>query len=98
MSSQMAKEIDCLTRLHTATGQLTDILLYLKQEGIINDNEIRSVHTSANHPKEVRLMLKNLQAAGKLQLLEYTWSVLPVENIRVFIVCDRSQKEFVYNG
>lgn len=74
------------------------ILQFLKQEGLVDDNQMRSVKNSSDHAKEVQAILRDLQVKNKLQLLEYEWSVLPVENIKITIITDRDSKEFIFNG
>lgn len=96
--SKVKKEVECLTRLQELTGQLEDILTFLKLENLIDDNQIKTVKLSSDHPKEVRAILQDLKVRQKLQLLQYEWSVLPVENITVSVITDRNQKEFTYNG
>ena len=98
MKSRLTKEIECLKRLHETTSQLGDILSFLKQELLIDDNQIKTIKQQADHPKEVQAILRDLQVRGKLQMLEYIWEVLPTENIRIHIITDRNQKEFVFNG
>lgn len=72
--------------------------MFLKQENLIDDVQIKSIKQSADHAKEIQQILKELQAKQKLQLLEYEWTILPVENLKVFIITDRNQAEFVFNG
>jgi hypothetical protein len=96
--SKVKREIECLQRLQELTSQLGDVLAFLKLEGLIDDNQIKSVSLSSDHPKEVRGILQDLKVRQKIQLLQYEWSVLPVENINITIVTDRNQKEFSYNG
>lgn len=98
MSSKLKREIECLQRLQELTGQLEDVLAFLKLENLIDDNQIRTVKLSADHPKEVRGILQDLKVRQKLQLLQYEWSVLPVENIIITVITDRNQREFIYNG
>lgn len=92
------REIECLNRLQTTTHQLDDILIFLKQEDLIDDNVIKSTKQSTDHAKEIYLILKNLQSKNRLQLLEYEWNILPVENIKISIITDRNQAEFVFNS
>lgn len=92
------REIECLYRLNELTGQLSDIVLFLKSEGLINDTEVRAVKQSSDYVKEVHTLVKDLHVKGKFQLLEYTWNILPVENISIYIVTDKDQREFIYNG
>lgn len=97
-TGKVKRQIDCLERLQSLTGQLEEILQFLKLEGLVDDNQMRSVKNSADHAKEVQLILRDLQVRQKLQLLEYEWSVLPVENIKITIITDRDSREFIYNG
>jgi hypothetical protein len=96
--SKVKREIECLARLQELTGQLEEILQFLKLENLVDDNQIKSVKLSADHPKEIRAILQDLKVRQKLQLLQYEWSVLPVENIAITVITDRNQKEFIFNG
>ena len=98
VSGKTKREIECLGRLQGLTGQLEEILIFLKQEGLIDDNQLKTVKLASDHPKEIQAILRDLQLRQKLQLLEYDWSVLPVENIKVSIVTDRDSREFIFNG
>ena len=92
------REIECLTRLQALTGQLEEILQFLKLEGLVDDNQLKSVKQGADHPKEIQAILRDLQAKNKFQLLEYVWTILPVENIQITIITDYNQKEFIFHG
>lgn len=91
------RELECLTRYQSLTTGLGDILIYLKEEKLITDVQIKEVKDSAEYPKSVQKILYALQQADKLQLLEYTWTMLPVEHIKILIITDRNQKEFTYD-
>lgn len=93
----VANQINCLQRLQDTTGQLDEILQFLKQENLVDDNQLKSVRLGADHAKEIQQILRNLQVTNKLQLLNYEWNVLPVENICITIITDRNQKEFSFN-
>lgn len=88
----------CLARLQETTQQLDSILDFLKQESLIDNQIIRDAKSSSDLAKYVQGLLKDLSTKGKLQLLEYEWTLLPVENIRVYIITDRNQAEFVFNS
>jgi hypothetical protein len=72
--------------------------MFLKQENLVDDGQIKTARTSPEYAKEMQLILKDLQHRQKLQLLEYEWTMLPVENIKIYVVTDRNQAEFVFNG
>jgi aryl-alcohol dehydrogenase-like predicted oxidoreductase len=94
----MKREVDCLLRLQELTAQLEDIIIFLKQEGLVDDNAIRHIKASSDKAKDIRSLLNDLKIKQKLQLLQYEWSVLPAENIIITIITDRNQKEFSFNG
>lgn len=97
MSNIVANQINCLQRLQDTTGQLEDILMFLKLENLIDDNQIKSVKLGADHAKEVQQILRNLQVTNKLQLLMYEWNILPVENILISIITERNSRDFTFN-
>jgi hypothetical protein len=97
MSQLVANQINCLQRLQDTTGQLEEILQFLKLEKLVDDNQLKSVKLSADHAKEVQQILRHLQVTSQLQLLVYEWNVLPVENILISIVTERNSKEFGFN-
>ena len=97
MSQIVANQINCLKRLQDTTGQLEEILQFLKLEQLVDDNQMKSVKLSADHPKEIQQILRDLQVRNKLQLLMYEWNVLPVENIMVSIITERNSREFTFN-
>lgn len=92
-----SNQINCLQRLQDTTGQLGDMLQFLKLEGLVDDNQMKSVKMSADHAKEMQQILRNLQVTNKLQLLIYEWNILPVENICVSIITERNQADFSFN-
>lgn len=89
-------EIDVLKRLNELTGQLEDIVVFLRSEGLIDDVQIKSIKNSSDRNKEVQFLLRDLNKNGKIQLLEYKWILLPVESISVHIVTDKNQKQFSF--
>jgi hypothetical protein len=89
-------KINCLKRLQDHTGGLNDILQFLSDEQLMAGPEVQKIRVG-DLPKNLVTVLAKLSAEGKLQLLEYEWIVLPVERIKIFILTDRSSKEFTYN-
>lgn len=96
--NKTSKEIMCLKRLEELTNQLDDVLMFLRDEGLINDNHIKKAKLSPDIAKEVQEILSELRKNSKLQMLNFNWSLLPIENIALYIVTDRNSKEFVFNG
>ena len=91
------REQECLVQLQYKTLGLDDILAFLKEEKLIDDVQIKTIRSSAEYPKEIQKVLWNLKQSEKIQLLEYFWQVLPVEQIKILIITNRAQKEFTYD-
>ena len=94
--SKVRQQIDCLNRLHALTGQLDTIMVFLLNQKLVTTDHINAVRNSSEPAKDVQLILSKLQKEEKLQMLEYNWSLLPLEIIRIYIITDREQKEFIY--
>ena len=95
--SNKKREIECLMRLQEMSAQLSDILMFLMEEKLLTPDQYASIIQAPERAKEVQACLQALKTSDKLQLCEYSWTILPVEQIKISIVTDRSSKEFVYN-
>jgi hypothetical protein len=95
MSSNKSN-IEFLTKFQELTHQLDEVLFFLKQESLITDTQIKSVKSSPDHAKEVYKLLSQLKADGKFQLMEFTWTILPVQYLKIYLITDRNSKEFTY--
>ena len=91
------REIECIARLQQLGGSCDDILEFLIGENLVLKEEARVLRLNPEVAKAMQLMLSNLQRSGKLQLLEYEWTILPVERIKIHIITDRANREFVFN-
>ena len=98
----MKREIECLVRLQQLTAGLDDMMGFLVEEEILDVTEVKKMRSEAfpasdfyRRIQEIRGSKHNLK--NSIQMMEYHWEVLPVERIKVTIVTDRTQREFVYN-
>lgn len=91
------REIECIARLQQLGGNVDDILEFLLGENLILKEDARVLRLNPEVAKAMQLMLHGLSTSGKLQLLEYEWTILPVERIKIHIITDRASREFVYN-
>jgi len=96
LTVSIRSEIEALKRLNDLTGQLEDVLFFLKEEGLIDVVAIKTIKNSSDRPKEIQSLLKKLNTIGKIQLLEYKWNILPVEILTLLIVTDKNQKQFSF--
>lgn len=91
------KEIDCIKRLQDKSGSIDEILDFLVAEKLMTLEEAKKVKHSSDEAKDLQALLRSLSMADKLQLLEYSWVILPIEIIKVYIVTNRDSREFTYN-
>jgi hypothetical protein len=91
------REIECIAKLQSLGGNVDNIIEFLLSEALINKDEVKELRRSPDLAKALQLILARLSKEEKLQLLEYTWNVLPVEQIRIYIVTNRSSQEFSYS-
>lgn len=94
----MRNKINFLNRLFATLDCRTDILQYLKDEKFITDDVMATLlnehHTT--HAPKIASMLAELQKVEKLQLVDYEWTILPQELLRLTVVARDSKKEWTY--
>ena len=95
--NKVRREIECLNRLHTLNPTFDDMFAFLFQEGLVSREYIKDTKAAADIGKVLQGKLSELSKENKLQLLEYEWTILPVERIKVLIITDRNQKSFDWN-
>lgn len=91
------RQIECLARYAELTSHFDDILEFLFSEKLVSRDLIRATKQNPDLPKEIEALLNSLQQDSKLQLLEYEWSLLPVERIKITLITDNLSKEFTFN-
>lgn len=96
--NKTSREIECLGRIETTgIGVLDMIMEFLMGENLMDKEQRRTMLAGSAIPKSLHTHLASLSREGKLQLLEYEWTLLPIERIKITVVTDRNSKEFTYN-
>jgi hypothetical protein len=72
-----------------------ELLAFLVQEYLLSKEELKAIKNSPDQGKLLQAKLALLSEERKIQLLEFEWSILPVERIKINIVTDRGFKEFL---
>ena len=95
----MRKKVECLNRLFDTLKCRSDILDYLKEEKLISDDVAQGIlhdnHTQ--HASKIASILEELARADKLQLVDYEWTILPKELVKLTLVSRNNKKEFAYS-
>ena len=92
------KKIDFLNTLFKLLHCRGDILDHLKKEDLITDDQkVHILHsTHATHASQIMSLLASLESQGKLQMVDYTWHLLPKEYMKLSIISQKSHKDFIY--
>lgn len=89
------REVECIKRLQQLTPMYEELLAFLVQEYLLSKEELKAIKNSPDQGKLLQAKLALLSEERKIQLLEFEWSILPVERIKINIVTDRGFKEFL---
>jgi hypothetical protein len=64
------------------------------QEYLLSKEELKTLKGSPNQGKLLQAKLASLSEERKIQLLEYEWTILPTERIKISVVTDTGFREF----
>jgi hypothetical protein len=93
----ISNKIQCLKRM-IETDSHHEMIEWLKDYKFITENSVVSNSKSSLALSEVLfLALSNAVKEEKIHLLDYEWTLLPREYIKITIISEREQKEFTYN-
>ena len=88
------REIECIERLFKLNPQLDEMLEFMLQEKIIYPSELPYLKREV---KKANYLYNALQLAKQrdiVTLLDFEWTILPIERIKITIVTTRSSREF----
>lgn len=94
----MRKKIECLDRLFVLLRCRSEILQFLKDEKLITDDTLNVIlmEHHATHSTKIATLLEELVKDDKLQLVDYEWTILPKELVKLSLVTKVTKKEFAY--
>jgi hypothetical protein len=92
------REVECLKRLQVLSPVYDELIAFFLQEKLITADEIKVMKQSPEQARLLQIKLASLSSEQKIQLLEYEWTILPVERIKLNIVTDRGHREFSAEG
>jgi len=96
----MKRRVEFLNRIFDLIKCRTLILQWLKEEKLVTDDLVQTLlneHHSA-HATRIATLLAELSKSDKLQLVDYEWTILPFEHLKLTLVSSNSKKEFEYNA
>ena len=94
----MNKKVECLNQLFKLLQCRQELLEFLTEEKIIEPIRIQEIlHSNHNtHASQIATILNEAETKEQLQLVEYDWSILPVQTICLTLVSNNAKREFKY--
>jgi hypothetical protein len=91
--------VEFLARIFDLLKCRTAILEYLKEEKLITDDFMQGLLNEhySSHPTRIAGLLDRLNKEDKLQLVDYEWTILPFERLKLTLVSNTGKKEFEYS-
>ena len=88
------REVECLKRLQQLSPVYEELIAFLVQEYLLSKEELKVIKSSPDQGRLLQAKLASLSEERKIQLLEYEWTLLPTERIKVNLVTDTGFKEW----
>jgi predicted HTH transcriptional regulator len=94
----MGKKKEFLIKMFGVLRNRQEILEFLAEQKVITKTDIQTILlTNHNtHAGQIATLLENAVKEEQLQLVDYEWSILPVEKMCLTIVSDSTKKEWRY--
>ena len=92
----MNKKIECLSRYEFLTLNASPIREFLIEERLARPEEYTGAVTKLMEAEVNFIALKHSISSEKAMLVDYEWTILPHEQIRITIVTPDTKKEFSF--
>jgi len=95
----MKRRVEFLNRIFDLLKCRTTILNFLKEEKLITDDAVQTLMNEHHSSHAIRIanLLADLAKQDKLQLVDYEWTILPVEHLKLTLVTTHTKREFEFN-
>lgn len=93
--SILSKRIECTKTLLHKSGYY-DLLEWLEDNKLLDKEKWKSADSLQLKSELIVKSLSLAEQEGRLLLLDYEWSILPLEIIKITCVTDKEKREFTY--
>lgn len=90
------RRIECISRLINKEESYYNIVTWLAEQKIITIEEAKGPTREREKAEFIYHSLKSGEVSEKLMLVDYEWTILPLEQIKITCVTDSEKKEFTY--
>lgn len=88
------RRIDCILRLLKKEESYGEIATWLVEQKIVSLEDAKEPTREQERAEFIYHALKNGESKEKIILLDFSWTILPLEQIKIICVTDRETKEF----
>jgi hypothetical protein len=93
-SEKTVRKLNALRVLTTKVYHPLDIAETLVKEGIMTDREMLEMRATADKTEFLFVALEKASRSGKLDLLDYSWQILPTQQVVLTILTSTGLHEF----
>ena len=92
----MNKKIECIKRLFKKNQAYHEICNWLLERDYVTELEVNSYSRNQERAEFLHGILEKALTDKKFMLLDYEWQVLPIEQIKIYIVTEKEEVSFTY--
>ena len=91
----MSKKLDCIKKL-IEIGMYDEFKEYIVENKLAGEHEFKTLNRDIEKARFIYETLGSAAKDNKLILLDFEWSFLPIELIKITCVTETGKKEFTY--
>lgn len=92
----MNKRIECIKRLLRKNQSYNEICEWFLMYDLADEITVNSYTREQERAEFILETLLKAEQDKFLQLLDFEWTILPLETIRITCISDREEREFTY--
>lgn len=94
--SLQRKKVECLATYFKKTESMESFIEYLKDEKLYNEDTFHGLDRFDEKVRTIYNILEQGVKDEKILLLDYHWQILPIHQIKIQIITNRSKRDFLY--
>ena len=91
----MNKKIECIRKL-VDNDMFYEFIDWFKEQKLIDKGETDMLDRAKERAEFVYTVFLRAEEAEQVQLVDYEWTLLPLETIKILCITENEKKEFTY--
>lgn len=92
----MNKREECLKRLIRKANLYSEITDWMLEQKLIDKDSLKTISREQERVDLILSTLDTKEESGEILLADFTWTVLPIEQIQLLITTSREERSFTY--